>query len=58
MVILTIITDITMHPADITEVVDIGGMTDIITETITRIIMTTEYHIITTIIIIQEEKYT
>ena len=52
-----IITDLTMLQADTMATEDIGEMTDITTETTIRITMTTECHIIITIIIIPEEKY-
>lgn len=50
-------TDIIMHRKDITEMADIGEMTDIITETITRITMITGCLIITRIITIPDEKF-
>jgi hypothetical protein len=54
--IITTVT--TMHLPDITEMADIGATTAIITETTLIITMIMAFLIITTIIIIPEEKYT
>lgn len=54
---LITITDIIMLLRDIMVMADIGGMTGIITEMMLITITTTEYLIITTIIITQEERY-